>query len=274
MASLTKGTSYSSTEEITNIKLHNLVDLGSVTAIVNADIDSAAQIAATKLAAIATASKVSGKALFNLASTPAGGGVLPVTGGGTGVSGDTYDADKVDGIDAAAAATANKLLALDANSKLPASITGDADTVDDIHAAATPTANKLLALGADSKFSVLALPNLPVSSSFNSLNVHSQADATYVLKATGYFNKVDETTFSCSVELKASDEVKTGYIDIRIDDVSKLVLSQLGLSYVYHFGSFSVAALGAGVHTIKLYLKSNTAGYTGYYRSFVSGIEK
>lgn len=45
------------------------------------------------------------------------------------------NADTVDGIHAAASATANKLLALDASSKLPASITGDADTVDGVHAA-------------------------------------------------------------------------------------------------------------------------------------------
>ncbi|MFQ5525967.1 MAG: hypothetical protein ACE5GX_06850 [Thermoanaerobaculia bacterium] len=51
-------------------------------------------------------------------------------GGGSGVAADT-----VDGIHAAAAATANTLLALDASSKLPASITGDADTVDGKHAA-------------------------------------------------------------------------------------------------------------------------------------------
>jgi hypothetical protein len=62
------------------------------------------------------------------------------------------DADKVDGIHASATPTANKLLALNGASKLPASITGDADTVDSIHAAATPTANKLLAMDANAKF--------------------------------------------------------------------------------------------------------------------------
>ena len=59
------------------------------------------------------------------------------------------NADTVDGIHAAAVATANKLLALDAASKLPASITGDAHTVDGIHAASSATANMLLALDAD-----------------------------------------------------------------------------------------------------------------------------
>jgi len=64
----------------------------------------------------------------------------------------TGDADTVDGIHAAAAAAANKLLALDGSAKLPASITGDADTVDSIHAATTPTGNKLLAMNANAKF--------------------------------------------------------------------------------------------------------------------------
>ena len=61
----------------------------------------------------------------------------------------TGDANTVDGFHASA--TANKLLALDASAKLPASITGDADTVDGFHASATATANKLLALDASAK---------------------------------------------------------------------------------------------------------------------------
>lgn len=43
------------------------------------------------------------------------------------------DSDAVDGIHAASTATANQLLALDGNAKLPADITGDADTVDGVH---------------------------------------------------------------------------------------------------------------------------------------------
>lgn len=50
--------------------------------------------------------------------------------------GSAGNADTVDSIHASASATANKLLALNASSKLPASITGDADTVDSKHASA------------------------------------------------------------------------------------------------------------------------------------------
>ena len=56
---------------------------------------------------------------------------------------DAQNADTVDLIHAAAVATANKLLALDAASKLPASITGDAHTVDGEHAAALHAAGSL-----------------------------------------------------------------------------------------------------------------------------------
>ncbi len=44
-------------------------------------------------------------------------GILPVANGGTGVSGDTYDADKVDGIHAAVNPSANKLCPLDSSAK-------------------------------------------------------------------------------------------------------------------------------------------------------------
>lgn len=59
---------------------HNLIDqaTGSVSNIVNADIDAAAAIADTKLAQITTASKVSGAAITTLTSVPAGAGALPI----------------------------------------------------------------------------------------------------------------------------------------------------------------------------------------------------
>lgn len=76
MATLTKGITYGASETITNTKLHNLVDLGSVSNIINADIDSAANIADTKLAQITTLYKVSGSAIGNLASIPAGAGTM------------------------------------------------------------------------------------------------------------------------------------------------------------------------------------------------------
>lgn len=64
----------------------------------------------------------------------------------------TGDADTVDGIHASSSATANQLLALNGSSKLPTDITGDADTVDGIHASSSPSANQLLSLNGSSQF--------------------------------------------------------------------------------------------------------------------------
>ena len=50
MATLTKGKTFTSGETVTPIKLHELVDLGTVTNIVDADISASAAIAASKLA--------------------------------------------------------------------------------------------------------------------------------------------------------------------------------------------------------------------------------
>lgn len=49
MASLTRGQTFSALETITNTKLHNLVDLGAVSNIVNADISNSAAIVYSKL---------------------------------------------------------------------------------------------------------------------------------------------------------------------------------------------------------------------------------
>jgi hypothetical protein len=77
MATVTKGKTFTATEQVTAAKLHQLVDSATVTAIVNADINAAAGIVDSKLAQIATAGKVSGAALTSLASVPSGAGVLP-----------------------------------------------------------------------------------------------------------------------------------------------------------------------------------------------------
>ena len=58
MATLTKGKTFTNGETVTPQKLHELVDLGTVSGIVNADIAAGAAIADSKLAQITTAGKV------------------------------------------------------------------------------------------------------------------------------------------------------------------------------------------------------------------------
>ena len=62
MATLTKGKTFTNGEIVTPQKLHELVDLGTVSGIVNADISATAAIADNKLAQISTANKVANSA--------------------------------------------------------------------------------------------------------------------------------------------------------------------------------------------------------------------
>ena len=72
MATLSKGKTFTNGELVTPQKLHELVDFGSVSNIVNADIAANAAIADTKLATISTANKVSQSAVTNLTTDLAG----------------------------------------------------------------------------------------------------------------------------------------------------------------------------------------------------------
>lgn len=72
MATLTKGKTFTNGETVTPQKLHELVDLGTVSGIVNADISASAAIADTKLAQITTANKVAQSAVTNLTTDLAG----------------------------------------------------------------------------------------------------------------------------------------------------------------------------------------------------------
>jgi hypothetical protein len=88
MATVTRGVTFGVTEQVTNTKLHNLLDLATVTSIVNADVSASAAIVDTKLAQITTASKVSGTALTGLANIVSGAGKIPLDNlpGGTGAN--------------------------------------------------------------------------------------------------------------------------------------------------------------------------------------------
>ena len=77
MATLSRGQTFGASETVTNTKLHNLVDLGSVTSIVDADCDANMGLQDTKIADITTGNKVRGTALGNLASIPSSAGVIP-----------------------------------------------------------------------------------------------------------------------------------------------------------------------------------------------------
>ncbi len=72
MATLTKGKIFTNGETVTPQKLHELVDLGTVTGIVNADIAAGAAIADSKLATISSANKVAQSAVTNLTTDLAG----------------------------------------------------------------------------------------------------------------------------------------------------------------------------------------------------------
>jgi hypothetical protein len=71
MATFSKGYTFGSTEQVTNAKLHALVDSATISGITNDDIDSAAAIATSKLAAI------DGSRLSGLANIPSSSGVIP-----------------------------------------------------------------------------------------------------------------------------------------------------------------------------------------------------
>ena len=80
MATINRGYTFGAAEQVTNSKLHLLVDDATITGIVNSDIDASAGIATTKLAAI------DGSKLDDLQNIPAGSGAVPVVNGGTGVT--------------------------------------------------------------------------------------------------------------------------------------------------------------------------------------------
>jgi hypothetical protein len=71
MATITKGKTFINGETVTPAKIHQLVDAATVTNIVNADISNTAAIAATKLATISTAGKVSNSATTATAANTA-----------------------------------------------------------------------------------------------------------------------------------------------------------------------------------------------------------
>ena len=90
MATLTKGKTFTSGETVTPTKLHELVDLGTVTNIVDADISASAAIAASKLSTAAQQALIPAGAVMPFAMNSAPSGWLAAD--GTAVSRSTYAA--------------------------------------------------------------------------------------------------------------------------------------------------------------------------------------
>lgn len=78
MATLVRGQTFGATETITNTKLHNLVDLATISGIVNADCAAGMALVDTKLADITSGGKVRGTSILNLPSVPSGAGLIPI----------------------------------------------------------------------------------------------------------------------------------------------------------------------------------------------------
>jgi hypothetical protein len=78
MATLTKGQSFGVTEQVTNTKLHNLVDDATITDIVNADCSASMALDNSKIAELERANWVSGSSFYNLGSLPTTAGTFPV----------------------------------------------------------------------------------------------------------------------------------------------------------------------------------------------------
>lgn len=73
MATFSRGQTFGATETVTNTKLHNLIDLATITNIVDADISPSAAIQFSKL----LASSISGALFTNLDLVPSSAGRMP-----------------------------------------------------------------------------------------------------------------------------------------------------------------------------------------------------
>jgi len=117
MATLTKGKTFANGELVTPQKLHELVDLGTVSGIVNADISATAAIADTKLAQITTANKVAQSAVANLTTDLAGKAAASHTHAATDITSGTLSNARTT---ATSANTANAIVARDASGNFSA----------------------------------------------------------------------------------------------------------------------------------------------------------
>lgn len=141
MATVTRGYSFGSTEQVTNTKLHTLVDSATVTSITNADVDAGAAISDTKLdlATIAQAMQFNGAvtaaSIFKLAK---GADVASANGAITlGDDGNYFDITGTNAITSITAKTAGTVVILQfdstatltdgSNLKLAGNFTGAAE---------------------------------------------------------------------------------------------------------------------------------------------------
>lgn len=164
-------------------------------------------------------------------------------------SGGGLDADMVDGIHAAAIATANKLLALNANAKLPADVAGDADTVDSKHA---------------SQLQIVCASNIDNTAS-------STTSTTYVDKLSLSITLAAQSSIIilAAFERRAASASYAVYYRTTLAGTAQHEISFTGTAYSREHFIEIARGQAAGTYAVKLQYRASNSGYAAYIRNAV-----
>ena len=242
MATLSKGVTFGSTETVTNTKLHNLVDLGGVSGIVDADIDASAAISESKIAAITSAGKVNGSALTGLANIPSGAGTIPSANLGVGTNVQAYDADLA-AIAALAKADSNFIVG-----------NGTTWVVETGATARTSLGLGALATKAQADLTTDVTGTLPTGNGGTGATANANvANGVVILDGSGYVPNVSVDTTA----LKTA----TGEVSVAASDNVSLTLPGGGYGF---YPQLKMSTASADTRHAYMHYRNNVAGWTSY----------
>ena len=265
MATLSRGQTFGATETVTNTKLHNLVDLATITNIVDADISAGAQIQFSKI----LQGNVDGSLLVNLGNIASNAGYIPFA-----------------NLSVPFGSTIVSLVTIPNQSLLPLTLASWVDGTSLRNLASTPVDQQLRYNTIVSSLASGSLPAyngtnnfvgfIPAAARsvtvFQQFTLETTTSASYVVKHTFKFKKVASlNTVTVYAYMKQSSGGQTTDVRTTIGSATPLVLTSSNeTTFTEHNGTIDVSGLTNGSFydtTIEL---EASGGTTGSYQDLIA----
>jgi hypothetical protein len=160
------------------------------------------------------------------------------------------------------------------NYQFVSSVSGNADTLDGFHANSTPTANNILPLDSNAKVPVSAM----YTSGSGTYSSHSATDvsttSTTFVDVSGVSCDITTTGKKLMIQASAvmSQSANTGFMGVRVNGVDYNMAQNTSSTSIEQGRIIPVTGLAAGTYTIQMRIRTDSGGTCTLKQYFLKNI--